>query len=201
MCGLAEVVLPWWRRVRESEDAAWSAWEMVADLRCAGGAEPSADQVLREFRRLPLTPSSLAVQPGAGPVLVQMETIAYTDPAPQVLSTTLLGVPVRFTVSPVAFTWDFGADGGEGAPFTTSSPGHPYPDQDVSYTYRHVGTGQVRLTTTWAATYTVASDPTVREVPGMATTTSTSDPFEIVELRAHLVAGPCSRYPDGPGCD
>ncbi|MCB2174714.1 MAG: hypothetical protein KQH57_07135 [Actinomycetales bacterium] len=131
---------------------------------------------------------------------MQMDTIAFTDDTPQVLSTTLLGVPVVFTVSPVAFTWDFGPDGGDGAPFTTTSPGHAYPDQDVAYAYRHVGTGQVTLTTTWAATYTVGADPTVREVPGTATTVSTSHDFEIRELHTHLIAGTCAQDPTNPSC-
>lgn len=200
VCGDAPVVLPTWRRDRVSQFVSWGEWVMVADLSCAGGPLPSDDQVLAEFRRLPLAPSPLTLQPDADQVLVGMDTIAYTDPAPQMLSTTLLGVSVQFTVSPVAFTWDFGPDGGQGAPFTTTSPGHAYPHQDVAYAYRHVGTGQVALTTTWAATYTVGTDPTVRDVPGTATTTSTSREFEILELRTHLVAGTCAQNPANPGC-
>ena len=200
VCGDAPVVVPTWRRDRASEVAAWTEWVMVADLSCAGGPVPSGDQVLSAFRRLALAPSPLMVQPDADQVLVRMDTIAFTDDTPQVLSTSLLGVDVVFTVSPVAFTWDFGVDGGDGAPFTTTSPGHAYPDQDVAYAYRHVGTGQVSLTTTWAATYTVGDDPTVRQVPGTATTTSTSHTFEIRELHTHLVAGTCAQHPANPDC-
>ncbi len=198
VCGDSPVVVPTWRRDRASEVAAWTEWVMVADLSCAGGPVPSGDQVLSAFRRLALAPSPLMVQPDADQVLVRMDTIAFTDDTPQVLSTSLLGVDVVFTVSPVAFTWDFGADGGDGAPFTTTSPGHAYPDQDVAYAYRHVGTGQVSLTTTWAATYTVGVDRTVRQVPGTATTTSTSHTFEIRELHTHLVAGTCAQQPHQP---
>ncbi len=200
VCGDAPVILPTWRRDRASGFVRWGEWVMVADVSCAGGPVPSGDQVLTAFRRLSLAPSPLTVQPDAGEVLVQMDTIAFTDPGSQVLSTRLLGVPVVFTVSPVAFTWDFGPDGGEGAPFTTTSPGHAYPDQDVAYAYRHVGTGQVVLTTTWAATYTVGSDPTVRQVPGTATTVSSSREFEIRELHTRLVAGTCAHHPTAPGC-
>ncbi len=200
VCGDSPVVVPTWRRDRASEVAAWTEWVMVADLSCAGGPVPSGDQVLSAFRRLALAPSPLMVQPDADQVLVRMDTIAFTDDTPQVLSTSLLGVDVVFTVSPVAFTWDFGVDGGDGAPFTTTSPGHAYPDQDVAYAYRHVGTGQVSLTTTWAATYTVGDDPTVRQVPGTVTTTSTSHTFEIRELHTHLVAGTCAQNPANPDC-
>ena len=200
VCGQAPVILPTWRRDRASGFVRWGEWRLVADVSCAGGPVPSGDQVLAEFRRLALAPSRLRVQPDAEEVLVQMDTIAFTDDTPQVLSTTLLGVPVVFTVSPVAFTWDFGPDGGDGAPFTTTSPGHAYPDQDVAYAYRHVGTGQVTLTTTWAATYTVGADPTVRDVPGTATTVSTSHEFEIRELHTHLIAGTCAQDPTNPSC-
>lgn len=200
VCGQAPVVLPTWRRDRASGFVQWGEWRLVAELSCVGGPVPSPDQVLAEFRRLVVVPSVLRVQPGVGEVLVGMDTIAYTDHAPQVLSTTLLGVVVEFTVVPVGFTWDFGADGGKGAPFTTTSPGHAYPDQDVAYVYRHVGTGRVVLTTTWAATYTVGSDPAVRQVPGVATTVSTSREFEIVQLPTHLVAGSCAQDPVGAGC-
>jgi len=200
VCGQAPVVLPTWRRDRASGFVRWGEWRMVADVSCAGGPVPNADQVVAEFRRLAVAPSPLRVQPDAEEVLVQMDTIAFTDDTPQVLSTTLLGVAVVFTVSPVAFTWDFGPDGGDGAPFTTTSPGHAYPDQDVAYAYRHVGTGQVTLTTTWAATYTVGADPTVRQVPGTATTVSTSHEFEIRELHTHLIAGTCAQDPTNPSC-
>ena len=173
---------------------------MVADLSCAGGPVPSGDQVLSAFRRLALAPSPLTVQPDADEVLVRMDTIAFTDDTPQVLSTSLLGVEWCSRCPRWRSPGTSGSMVGTGAPFTTTSPGHAYPDQDVAYAYRHVGTGQVSLTTTWAATYTVGDDPTVRQVPGTATTTSTSHTFEIRELHTHLVAGTCAHNPTNPGC-
>ena len=145
VCGDAPVILPTWRRDRVERTAAWGEWVLVADVSCAGGAVPTPGQVLAEFRRLPVAPSVLRLQPDADQVLVGIDTIAYADDASQSLSTTLLGVPVVFEVSPVAFTWDLGLMVGSGSPFTTTGPGHAYPHQDVAYVYRHVGTGRVHL--------------------------------------------------------
>jgi len=195
VCGDAPVLLPLWRQTRSSAADPWQPWVLVEGVTCVGGAVPSAEQVLAEFRELPIGPSVVTVQPDRGWVLVNKETIAYTDPASQVLGATVLGVPVTFQVTASSFTWDYGEK-----VFTTTSPGHPYPHQDVSYPYTHLGTGRVTLTTTWQATYTVGDDPTVRPVPGTATTTSTSAPFEIREATAHLTRGSCTDHPHDPGC-
>jgi len=195
VCGDAPVLRPLWRSDRPNGSAPWSDYVLVEGVTCVGGAVPSAEQVLAEFRRLPIAPSVVRVQPDRGWVLVNKETIAYTDPAPQVLGATVLGVPVTFQVTAASFTWDYGEK-----VFTTTSPGHPYPHQDVSYPFTRPGTGQVVLTTTWQATYTVGDDPTVRPVPGTATTTGTSASFEIREATAHLTRGSCTDHPHDPGC-
>ncbi|MBU4215717.1 MAG: hypothetical protein KJ792_13805, partial [Actinobacteria bacterium] len=140
-------------------------------------------------------PSVLHVQHDRGWVLVNKETIAYADPAPQTLSTTVLGTAITFTVTPATFTWDYGEHA-----FTTRSAGHPYPDQDVSYAYRNVGIGGVTLVTTWQATYAIGGDPTQRPVPGTASTTTTGPTFDVVEVSAHLTRGDCTQHPDDPGC-
>lgn len=185
VCGDLPVLLPLWERTRTSERAPWSGWTMVEDLTCGGRALPTPELVLTEFRRLPITPSALVVQP-VGPVLVNIDTIAYVEPVTQVLTTTVLGLPVTFTATAAGYVWDFG----EGEPFATTSPGHPYPDQDVAHPYARPGTGQITVTTTWQATYTLGDDPTVRTVPGTATTSTTSAAFEIVEVHSRLVAEP-----------
>jgi hypothetical protein len=195
VCGQAPALRPWWESTRTSVTTDWVPWVLVEGVTCIGGPVPSGEQVLSEFRRLPIVPSVLTVQPDRGWVLVNVETIAYSDLVPQVLSATVLGVQVTFQVTPSTFTWDYGEK-----VFTTTTPGHPYPDQDVSYPYTEPGTGQVTLTTTWAATFTVGDDPTARPVPGTATTTTTSPQFEVREVSAHLTRGNCNQYPDDPGC-
>lgn len=194
-CGDRQALRPWWESTRPTPQAAWGGWTLVADVRCVGEPGPTPEEILTELRRLPIAPSVLHLQPDRGWVLVNKETIAYADSAPQVLSTDVLGTTVTFTLTPASFTWDYGEHS-----FTTTSPGHPYPDQDVSYPYEHPGTGQVTLTTTWSATYTLTDDPTVLPVPGTATTSTTSAPFEIREAAAHLTRGSCDQHPHDPGC-
>ncbi|WP_159809641.1 hypothetical protein [Cellulomonas citrea] len=196
VCGDAPALRPWWESTRVTASDDWQPWVLVENVTCAGGPDPTPEQVVTAFQTLPITPSVLTVQPDRGWVLVNKETIAFTDPAPQMLGATVLGVPVTFQVTASQFTWDYGEK-----VFTTTSPGHPYPHQDVSYPYTHLGTGKVALTTTWQATYTVGDDPTVRPVPGTATTTSTSAPFEIREASAHLTRGSCTDHPHDPGCE
>ncbi|MCG2799687.1 MAG: hypothetical protein L6367_14275 [Cellulomonas sp.] len=195
LCGDRPARKPWWQSTRTSPWADWGDWTLVEYVTCAGEAGPTPEEILTEFRQLPITPSVLHVQPDRGWVLVNKETIAYTDPGPQVLTTQVLGTTVTFTLTPATFTWDYGETA-----FTTTSPGHPYPDHDVSYPYEKLGTGQVTVTTSWTATYTLDDDPTVLPVPGTATTTTSSSTFEIREAAAHLTRGDCTQYPDDPGC-
>lgn len=195
ICGARPAVKPLWSRRRASGSVPWGGWAWVHGATCVGDAALTADQVVTAFRRLPLAPSTLHVQPDRGWVLVNRVTIAYTDPAPQTLSTTLLGRTVTFTATPASYAWDYGD-----VRLVSVSPGHPYPHEDVAHAYRQTGTGRVRLTTTWSATYTVAGDPTVRDVPGTATTVTSSDSFQIVEARARLVRGDCLQYPDDWAC-
>ncbi|WP_337974359.1 PKD domain-containing protein [Cellulomonas sp. NTE-D12] len=155
------------------------------------------EMVLAEFRRMTLTPSALTVQPDRGWVLVNKPTVVYTDAADQTLTTTILGTPVTITAHPHSYRWDFG----DGAVISTTIPGRPWPQADISHPYVHTGTYTITLTTTWSATFTLADDPTPRDVPGTATTVSASTPFTAEELRSHLVATTCNEDPHAPGCD
>lgn len=191
-----QTVAPLWQRTRSDAAAAWSDWQLITPAACATAPTVAPEMVLAEFRRMTLNPSPLVVQPDRGWVLVNKPTVAYADPAGQILTTTILGTPVTITATPVRFTWDFA----DGAPLTTTSPGHPWPNADVTHTYRRTGTFRITVTTTWAAIYTTAADPTPHDVPGTATTSSASTPFTADELRSHLVAETCTTDPDAPGC-
>lgn len=188
---------PVWRRTRADAASAWTDWTMTQPASCAAAATITPEMVLAELRRMTLTPSRLTVQPDRGWVLVNKPTVVYADVADQVLTTTILGAAVTVTAHPAAFRWDFG----DGTVTSTTSPGHPWPNHDVAHPYPRTGTYAISLTTTWSATFTVAGDPTVREVPGTASTASSSAPFVAQELRSHLVGETCSQQPHSPGCD
>lgn len=196
LCPTSDPVPPLWQRTRPTDPGPWGEWTLLADAHCTARPTVTPELVLAEFRRLPLTPSPLTRQPDRAQVLLNVDTIAYTSPAPQTLHTTILGTGVTIHATPRTYTWDFG----DHHPFTTSSPGHPYPDHDVAVAYAEPGDHTITLTTTWSATYTLAGDGAVHTVPGTATTTSTSTPFSAVEARNHLVRGTCALYPHDPGC-
>lgn len=192
-CGELATLPPLWERPQP--EGVPGPWIQIGGSRCAATADLTPAMVAAEFRRLQLTPSPLTVQPDRGWVLVNKATVVYAGPAPQTRTTTILGIPVHITATPTGYAWDFG----DGATLNTTDPGHPWPDADLTHTYSRLGTFTLTLTTTWSATYTLDADPTVRDVPGTATTTS-GIPVEVRERRAHLVAQTCAENPAAPGC-
>jgi hypothetical protein len=194
-CEGQDPVEPLWRRHRTTPDAEWEPWVMLSDWACPSDLLPPVTQA--DFRRLPLAAPALTMQPARGWVLVNIDTIAYSSSRAQTLRTTLLGRAVTVVATPSEFTWDYG----DGTRFTTTSPGHPYPDQDVAHVYRKVAaSARITLTVTWTGTYQYAGQPAPVPIVGTATTTARTAPFTVEERRAHLVAGDCHQYPDAPGC-
>ncbi|NCT91015.1 PKD domain-containing protein [Cellulomonas sp. APG4] len=140
-----------------------------------------------DFRRLPLAPPTLTLQPAAPTVLINVPTITYADAPVQNLTTDLLGYTVEVRATADSYTWDYG-DGTD--PRTTTSPGSPYPDHDLTHTYTRPGTYTITLTTTWTGQYRLAGTTTWLDVTGTATTTATSTPIEALEAPTTLVANP-----------
>lgn len=197
VCDAGVPTLPLWRQTRPTVTVPWTGlpWQMVRGYGCPEDVVPP--MTAEDFRRLPLPAPTLNVQPARSWVLVNKETIVYTDPAVVHLTTDLLGYPMEVEATPSRFAYDFG-DGS--ASLTTTSPGAPWPHQDTSHVYRRLGTRTITLTTTWTGRYRVVGTTVWHDVAGTATTTATSAPFEVQELRAHLVAGTCTEHSDDPGC-
>ena len=188
-------VPPLWRRDRVAAPAPWGAWRFLTGWSCPQDALPAF--TVEDFRRLPLGPPVLRIQPDTAQVLVNLATITMTDPTPQLLVTALLGYPLEVQATPTVYSWDYG-DGT--APLVTTSPGHPWPDQDVTHTYRAPGTYRITLTATWAGAYRLAGTTTWTPITGTATTEATHAPITAIEVRAHLVAGDCTAAPRPNGC-
>jgi hypothetical protein len=194
-CEAGDPLPPVWRRTRETPADPWPRWTLALGWTCPEDAMP--ELTVTDFRRLPLAPSVLNIQPARPQVLVNMPTIVYTEPTTQTFTTTLLGYPVEVEATPTTFTWDFGDDTD---PITTTSPGHPYPDHDIAQPYTHPGTYTITLTTTHAGRYRMAGTTPWLDVAGTATTTTLSGPIEAIEIRSHLVADDCITNPHGPYC-
>jgi hypothetical protein len=188
-------VLPLWRRDRVTATTAWGPWRFVTGWSCPQDALPAL--MVEDFRRLPLAPPVLRIQPDTAQVLVNLATITMTDPTPQLLVTDLLGYPVEVKATPTSYSWDFG-DGTD--PLVTTSPGHPWPDQDVAHTYRAPGAYQITLTATWAGAYRLAGKTTWTPITGTATTQTTHAPITAIELHSHLVADDCTATHNRAGC-
>ena len=195
-CEGLDPVPPVWHRHRNSPADPWQRWTLALGWTCPQDAVPVLSEA--DFRRLPIAPSPITIQPDRVDVFVNMPTIVYTDPVVQSFTTTLLGLPVEVEATPTRFSWDFG-DGSD--PIITTSPGHPYPDHDVAYPYPAEGTFTITLTTEFTGRYRLAGATTWLPVVGVATTTTTAGPLMPEEHHTHLVDTNCIENPHGPWCD
>nr|WP_297425458.1 PKD domain-containing protein [uncultured Actinotalea sp.] len=184
----ATAVDPLFRRPTDPASGLFTGpWEQVDDGGCPEDPPVTVTVSAEDFRRLPLAPSTPSFQPADGRGLVTMPLIVFTDPAPQTLATTVLGVPVTVRATPVRYVWDFGD--GE-APLVTDDPGLPYPDHTVSRPYDAPGEYTVQLETTWRGEFQVAGAGPWIPVDGTATTTSPPFTTTVEEAVPRLVAEP-----------
>lgn len=182
-CGDDAPVEPLWRRTRPSAATDdWSRWQMLSGWVCPEDLLPPFPQA--DFRRLTIAPLAAHRQPARDEVLVNKPLIVYADAEHRTFRTSLFTYGIDVDVYPVEYAWDFG----DGETLTTTSPGNPYPSFDVAHTYREATSATVVLTTTWKGTYRVDEDPDGewRDISGTATTTTTLDPFDVIELRSRL---------------
>ncbi|WP_315093530.1 hypothetical protein [uncultured Cellulomonas sp.] len=196
-CGGDVPLQPMWAHQRASLDTdVWGPWYQVD----AGGCPADVLPVFtaEDFRRLPLAPPTLHVQPDRGWVLVNKETIVTTERTEQTFRTELLGHGIDVVATPDTFTYDFG-DGSQD--LVTQSPGHSYPDHDTFHVYDELGAVQIALTTTWKGRYRIDGTTQWRDVVGTAETSATSAPFTVEERRSHLVSGLCTDIPTPEDCD
>jgi hypothetical protein len=141
--------------------------------------------VSSEFKTLPLASPAISYQPEGDWALVNMDFIVYTDADQQLLSTTILGVPVTVRATPVHYSWDFG-DGS--APLSTTDTGRPYPDHTLAHVYTSTTDAvEVTLTTSWQGELQINGAGPWLPIAGIATTTSTAPPVEIVAMDVNLV--------------
>lgn len=149
----------------------------------SGATDGAAPVVVSQYelQRLGIDGGAVLIQPASGRALVHLPVIAYATARPQLLSTSVLGVPVEIWVRPVSYSWDFG-----GGSFTTTSPGSPYPNQNITWTYADLGTRTVRLTIRWSGSFQVDGDGVWHAIAGSAYTAASSPSFEVVEAPGRL---------------
>ncbi|WP_162175490.1 PKD domain-containing protein [Paraoerskovia marina] len=192
-CTDDEILLdPLFVSTRDNDTAPWSTWTLASGPECIGPAD-LADEAARAFHEMQIQPATLNVQPPNGWTIVHFDTIVHTenpDTAAQETTTELLGIPVQIRAQPTEYTWDFG----DGTTQTTTDPGKPYPDHTITHQYTDLQTYTITLTTQWTGQYRIAGATTWTDVPGTATTTSTSNPLDVLELTPRLVTDPLAQY-------
>jgi hypothetical protein len=138
--------------------------------------------VARALRRVPLPASRLIVEPPNGRTLVNFATNFYTETETLDRTVRVLGQQVQFRITPAQFTWLF--DDGETT--TTTTPGSPYPNLEVTHDYLEKGDVHPRVDTTYTADFRVNSGGW-QPVPGSVTIPGESVAVEVVEASPILV--------------
>lgn len=141
-------------------------------------------QVERDTATMRVSPARVNWQPRAGEVLINMETIVFTEAATQYLTTTILGYQVTVETTPVWFEWNFG-DGS--AVLGTSDQGAPYPDHRVSHIYTQPGEYFISLRTTWSARFRVEGLSSWIPVRGQPITSDSVGPIRAETKTNRLV--------------
>ena len=156
-------------------------WNCLRDLpKLAEG--DSVVVTATDVSRLMVEGSGLWRQPPGPEARVDIIVIAYTSPDSRTLSTTVAGVPVTVTATPVSYRFHWG----DGTATTTTDPGAPYPNHTVYHDYTGTRSNVViTVTTTWEATFTPEGG-TSQPVTGTITTTSSADPFDLVRTVTYL---------------
>jgi hypothetical protein len=127
----------------------------------------------------------MVVQPPSRRTLVNVPTNLYTKSNPTILSTSVLGQPVRVRATPAEFRWTYGDDSTR----TTSDPGGPYPILRTAHVYRKPQTATLTLTTTYTGEYSVAGGPW-QDIEGTASVASPPAEITVLAAESELVNSP-----------
>lgn len=187
----------WRQDLRRPEDD--RPWMRVGQT-CVGENEAESLGVItpglvqREMEKLTWPKSELVIQPPDGVTLVNLPTNFYTEnTAPTRQSVDLLGQRVEIEASPTSYVWRFSragdGDGREGPQSrTTTSPGAPYPDLDVTYAYRYAPvTMSPSVDTVYTGRYRVNRGPW-QEIPETLTVEGEPQTLQVKEAAAQLVS-------------
>ncbi len=163
-------------------------WTATGAITCTGRkGGPAGSRVLSaaQVRRLPIPAAAVSIQPdpATSSTLINIPTKLYTARRSPVLTTSILGQPVRVRASPTSYRWDYG----DGSSRTTADTGGPYPDLSTGHTYARPGRYRISLTTTYTGEYSVAGGPW-QPIDGTATVTSPTSTVHALQARDQLVS-------------
>lgn len=142
-----------------------------------------------DLRSLPIDAGEVWVNGWSGEWLIHFPMPVAATASEHVVTTQVLGIPVEVKVTPLAYAWD----GGPGStPLTTTDPGSDTPGEaSVELVWEDVrAEAAVDVTTQWRGEFRVAGTTVWLPINGTTTTTATSQPFDIIEAPARLIANP-----------
>ncbi|MGM0929938.1 MAG: hypothetical protein ACQEXN_09545 [Actinomycetota bacterium] len=170
------------------------------DATTDGGAEVPV-VTIEFFRRLPIAPSGLSVEP-VPHTLIGAETNVYASPNEQTFNEDIDGFDVTVRAIPIAYTWSYG-DGSSLGP--TSQPGGPLPADRLgektatSHRYTETGDVQVSLTTTYRGEYSINGSDWIG-ISGEAQIASPAVALSVWRSVVNNYADNCLENPEGAGC-
>ena len=142
-----------------------------------------AKLVIRQFKRIAWPSSKLVVQPRGGRTLVNFETNFYTPDHQSIdQDLTIAGQAVVIRAMPVSYTYYFG----DGESTTTTSPGSPHPDLEITHMYARTADVVVRVDTTYGGEYRIGQGEWT-SIPDTLTVEGATQDLEIVEALPQLV--------------
>ncbi|MGW6173819.1 hypothetical protein ACWF5H_10040 [Arthrobacter sp. NPDC055138] len=153
------------------------------------------------FRRLPIAPSGLSVEP-VPHTLIGAETNVYASPNEQTFTEHIDGFDVTVRAIPTSYTWSYG-DGSSLGP--TSQPGGPLPADRLgektatSHRYTDTGDVQVSLTTTYRGEYSINGSDWIA-ISGEAQVDSAAVALSVWRSVVNNYADNCLENPEGAGC-
>lgn len=153
------------------------------------------------FRRLPIAPSGLTVEP-VPHTLIGAETNVYATPNEQTFNEEIDGFDVTVRAIPTSYTWSYG-DGSSLGP--TTQPGGPLPADRLgektatSHRYTETGDVQVSLTTTYRGDYSINGSAWIA-ISGEAQITSATVELSVWRSVVNNYADNCLDNPEGAGC-
>lgn len=151
------------------------------DARDAGVVTPGL--VAAAFKRLEWPKSDLVIQPPKGRTLINFDTNFFTrNTTPTTQTVRLLGQRITIEATPAEYTWIYD----DGDTDTTSHPGAPYPDLDVTHDYAEATHYRPRVDTTYVGRYKIGNGPW-QDIPATLTVPGATQRLEAVEARPVLV--------------
>lgn len=117
--------------------------------------ELTEGDILNAVREIGLPSLQVRIQPN-DEMLVNIDTIFYTEPQPFERSVELLGFDIDLQATPVSYQWVHG----DGTVRSTTRPGRPYPEMDVTHRYREPTDGvRARVDVTYRVRFRVDDGP------------------------------------------